>query len=68
MYIDITSQLKRNLTTKYRLAKDTGISYSTIDKLCRRKTTSVSFDTIEKICIFFNCTPNDILFFEDSTK
>lgn len=47
-----------------QLAKNTGISVSTLRNLNHNKTTRISFDILEKICIYLNCNVNDILLLE----
>ena len=47
-----------------QMAKDTGISVTTLRNLNHNKTTRISFDILEKICIYLNCDVEDVLFVE----
>ena len=47
-----------------QLAKDTGISTSTLRNLNHNRTTRISFDVLEKICLYLNCGVGDILCLE----
>lgn len=46
---------------KYRLAKDIGVEYGTVHKLCSGKTKSISFELLAKICTYLDCNIEDIL-------
>lgn len=64
--ISVTLQeaLYKQGKSQYWLAKHTGITPSTINKLCNNKTSRIDFDTIDKICISLNCNIADILRFD----
>lgn len=47
--------------TFYWLAKDTGISHTTLWRLKKDKALGINFDTLEKICRALECQPGDIL-------
>lgn len=47
-----------------QMAKDTGISTSTLRNLNHNRTTRISFDVLEKICRYLNCQIQDILSLE----
>ncbi len=47
-----------------QMAKDTGISTSTLRNLNHNLTTRISFDILEKICLYLNCQIQDILSLE----
>ena len=47
-----------------QMAKDTGISVTTLRNLNHNKTTRISLDILEKICIYLNCDVEDVLFVE----
>lgn len=47
-----------------QMAKDTGISTSTLRNLNHNRTTRISFDILEKICLYLNCQIQDILSLE----
>jgi putative transcriptional regulator len=65
MRFKIDDILKERNSSRYRLAKQTGISEQALGKICRNETSSIEFSTIEKICKALNCTPNDIIIFDD---
>ena len=44
-----------------QMAKDTGISASTLRNLNHNRTTRISFDILEKICIYLDCGVEDVL-------
>lgn len=47
--------------TFYWLAKETGISHTTLWRLKKAKAYGITLDTLEKICNALNCQPGDIL-------
>lgn len=47
--------------TFYWLAKETGISHTTLWRLKKGKALGINFDTLEKICQALKCEPGDIL-------
>lgn len=63
--LKIDEILKNNNITRYELAKRTGISEGALGRICRNETSSINFGTLEKICKTLNCTPSDIIVFED---
>ncbi len=65
MRFKIDDILKERKSSRYQLAKQTGISENALGKICRNETSSIEFSTIEKICKALNCTPNDIIIFDD---
>jgi putative transcriptional regulator len=46
----------------YWLAKETGISHTTLWRLKKGKAVGINFDTLEKICRAVRCQPGDVLF------
>jgi putative transcriptional regulator len=46
----------------YWLAKDTGVSHTTLWRLKKGKSFGINFETLEKICRALRCRPGDILF------
>lgn len=53
---------ERNIST-YALIHKHGFSSRTINNLKHNK--GITVDTLEKLCKILNCTPNDILSFND---
>jgi putative transcriptional regulator len=47
--------------TYYWLAKETGISHTTLWRLKKGKALGINFDTLEKICTALACQPGDVL-------
>jgi putative transcriptional regulator len=45
----------------YWLAKETGISHTTLWRLKKGKALGINFETLEKICGTLNCQPGDVL-------
>jgi putative transcriptional regulator len=55
----VLAQEKR---TFYWLAKETGVSHTTLWRLKKGKSVGINFETLEKICRALRCQPGDILF------
>ncbi|MBC8030021.1 MAG: helix-turn-helix transcriptional regulator [Pyrinomonadaceae bacterium] len=47
--------------TFYWLAKETGISHTTLWRLKKGKALGINFETLEKICQALKCQPGDML-------
>ena len=47
--------------TFYWLAKETGISHTTLWRLKKDKALGINFETLEKICGALKCAPGDVL-------
>ena len=45
----------------YWLAKETGISHTTLWRLKKGKALGINFETLMKICRGLNCQPGDVL-------
>ena len=45
----------------YWLAKETGVSHSTLWRLKKGKALGINFATLEKICRALGCQPGDVL-------
>jgi putative transcriptional regulator len=45
----------------YWLAKETGVSYTTLWRLKKGKALGINFSTLEKICHVLDCAPGDVL-------
>ena len=59
--IRIDALLKEEGRTFYWLAKETGISHTTLWRLKKGKALGVNFETLEKICEALNCDIGDVL-------
>jgi putative transcriptional regulator len=64
MKIIIDELLESKNKTRYWLAKEIGVTYPNIMKLCNNETESIKFSILEKICIVLGCNTNDILLIE----
>lgn len=64
MKITLNQVLDQKGISQNQLAKDTGISTSTLRNLNHNRTTRISFDILEKICMYLNCGVSDILSLE----
>ena len=54
--------------TFYWLAKQTGISHTTLWRLKKGKAFGMNLDTLEKMCRVLECQPGDILTFANQEK
>ena len=43
------------------IAKDTGISRTTLTNLYYRRSSAISFDVLNKLCTYLNCRIEDII-------
>ena len=59
--IRVDELLKQQERTFYWLAKDTGISHTTLWRLKKGKALGINFDTLEKICHALHCQPGDVV-------
>lgn len=59
--IRIDEQLAGHGRTFYWLAKQTGISHTTLWRLKKGKALGINFDTLEKICLALECQPGAII-------
>jgi len=54
--------LAKEKRTFYWLAKETGVSHTTLWRLKKGKAVGINFETLEKICRALKCDPGDVLF------
>lgn len=59
--IRVDELLEERGRTFYWLAKETGISHSTLWRLKKGKSVGIIFATLERICQVLNCQPGDVL-------
>jgi len=59
--IRINELLKVQERSFYWLAKETGISHTTLWRLKKGKAQGITFDTLEKISTTLKCQPGDVL-------
>lgn len=57
------SLIHMNKTSLYRLSKETGIPYTTINELMndKKNINHIAAETVYKLCLYFNCSQTDIL-------
>lgn len=53
--------LAKENRTFYWLAKETGVSHTTLWRLKKGKAVGINFETLEKICRALRCLPGDVL-------
>lgn len=69
MKLSIKNKLDEKNISRYELAKRIGVTYPTIDKIYKGESTAIKFEILQDLCEVLDCTPNDILIFdEDGTK
>jgi len=54
--------LAKEKRTFYWLAKETGVSHTTLWRIKKGKAAGINFDTLEKICRALKCQPGDVLY------
>lgn len=59
--IRVNELLEERSRTFYWLAKETGVSHTTLWRLKKGKAYGITLDTLEKICQALHCQPGDIL-------
>jgi putative transcriptional regulator len=66
--IHIDELVKNRGGSFYRLAKETGISHTTLWRLKKGKALGINFETLEKLCETLECQPGDVLSHTNSKK
>ncbi len=59
--IRVDELLEKRGRTFYWLAKETGISHSTLWRLKKGKSVGIIFATLERICQALDCQPGDVV-------
>jgi putative transcriptional regulator len=59
--IQIDQLLKERKRSFYWLAKETGVSHTTLWRLKKDKAQGITFNTLQKICEALGCQPGDVL-------
>jgi putative transcriptional regulator len=59
--IRVDQLLEKHGRTFYWLAKQTGISHTTLWRLKKGRALGINFDTLEKLCQVLGCQPGDVL-------
>ena len=68
MRLNIKSLVDAKGMNRNQLSKELKIGYKAACNLNEGNTDRIYFDTLEQLCRVLNCTPNDILLFEDDSK
>ena len=66
--IRVDQLLAKHGRTFYWLAKETGISHTTLWRLKKGKALGINFETLEKMCQALNCQPGDVLALANGNK
>ena len=66
MKISIQNKLREMNMSKAELSRKLEVSYPTVLEICNGTAVSIRLDTLEKLCRILQCTPNDILIFENN--
>ncbi|MDT5269619.1 MAG: putative transcriptional regulator [Acidobacteriota bacterium] len=66
--IRIDELLEKHGRTFYWLAKETGISHTTLWRLKKGRAVGINFPTLEQICRILKCQPGDVLKLADEKK
>ncbi len=59
--IQIDQLLRERRRSFYWLAKETGVSHTTLWRLKKDKAQGITFNTLERICQTLKCQPGDVL-------
>jgi len=59
--VQIDQLLKEQKRSFYWLAKETGVSHTTLWRLKKDKAQGITFNTLERICQTLKCQPGDVL-------
>jgi putative transcriptional regulator len=66
--VRIHQLLKARGRTFYWLAKETGISHTTLWRLKKGKALGINFITLEKLCATLDCQPGDVFTFMNQKR
>ena len=66
--IRVDQLLAEHGRTFYWLAKETGISHTTLWRLKKGKALGINFETLEKMCQALKCQPGDVLALANGKK
>lgn len=63
--LDVLSMLSKHGQTKYWLYKQLGMSYQNFNRMVNNETKSIRYDILDAMCAIFDCTPNDLLTYDE---
>ena len=61
MKIMLNQVLEDKGISQNKMAKDTGISTTTLRNLNHNRTTRISFDVLERVCNYLECEVEDVM-------
>ena len=59
--VQIDQLLRERSRSFYWLAKETGVSHTTLWRLKKERAQGITFNTLERICETLKCQPGDVL-------
>ena len=65
IYIDLENVLKEKKVSKNRLCINCSLQRTQFNNYCKNKITRVDLAILGRMCAYLDCTPNDILKFEE---
>ena len=63
--LDVLSMLKKHGKSKYWLWNQLGMSYQNFNKMVNNETKSIKYEILDAMCGIFDCTPNDLLIYDE---
>jgi putative transcriptional regulator len=66
--VQIDDLLREQQRSFYWLAKETGVSHTTLWRLKKDRAQGITFNTLQKICDALNCQPGDVIRFSRTRK
>ena len=66
--LNVIKILEKKGLSKYWLWKNLNMSYQNFNKMVNNETKSVRFEILEAMCSLLDCTPNDLLIFDDKDE
>lgn len=63
--IKLTELMDREKKTLYRVAKDTGMAYTSLHAIKKGAVTDINLSTAEKLCKALNCTIGELVTFSE---
>ena len=66
MKLDVLKKLEEKGKTKYWLYMQLGMSYQNFNNMVNNRTKSIRYETLDALCSILECTPNDLLIFDES--
>ena len=63
--LNVLAMLEKHGKTKYWLYKQLGMSYQNFNNMVNNQTKSIRYETLDAMCAIFDCTPNDLLIYDE---